>query len=413
MMNNKKYFEESSEYMKFKIERMNHTGEGIAKYNDIVFFIPKTIPGDVVEVKEKDIIHHKNYNQVLEYKIIKTSEKRLSIMCPYYQDCGGCQLMALSYKEQLEYKKNKVIDIFKKYTKLDINPQIIGTSQYNYRNKITLHVNDNQIGLTEEGSNRIVPIKKCIITSEKINEIIPILQKKIDIKNISKITIRQMKNKIMLQFEGKINHKKTIESLSDHVDSIYENNNLIYGQPYLEESLSKYIFDISPNSFFQINLKGAEIIYNLVKEYIGKYNQNVLDLYCGTGSIGIYISEICKNVTGIELNKSSVDDAKRNIEKNNVDNIKVIQGNVGTVLTQEKHYDTIIVDPPRNGLDKKTVATLLKINANQIIYVSCNPITLARDVNILKENYHLSNITLTDMFPNTYHVESIILLERK
>ena len=399
--------------MKLIIERMNHTGEGIAKYNDIVFFIPKTIPGDVVEVKEKDIINHKNYNQVLEYKIIEPSEKRIPIACPYYQNCGGCQLMSLSYQNQLEYKKNKVIDIFKKYTKLDINPQIIKTSQYNYRNKITLHVNNNQLGLTEESSNKIVPIKKCIITSEKINKIIPILQEKIDIKNIKKITIRQMNYKIMIQFEGKLDHKKAIKILSEYVDSIYENNNLIYGQAYLEESLSKYIFDISPNSFFQVNLKGAQIIYNLVKEYIGKYNQNILDLYCGTGSIGIYVSELCKNITGIEINKSSVEDAKRNIKKNNIKHIKVIQGNVGTILTQDKHYDTIIVDPPRNGLDKKTISTLLKINANQIIYVSCNPITLARDVNILKEKYQLSKITLVDMFPNTYHVESACLLERK
>ena len=225
--------------------------------------------------------------------------------------------------------------------------------------------------------------------------------------------IREYENNLMIHFIGNINKEQAIKVLSNYVKVIYINDTLIYGDNALEVKLGSYKYKVSPYSFFQVNYESATILYDKVVEYLGKNNNNVLDLYCGTASIGIYISKYCKKITGIEINESSVSDGQENIKLNNLDNIKIIKGDVGQVLNSKEKYDAIIVDPPRSGLDKKTKNTLLKIKSPTLIYVSCDPITLARDLNILKEIYEIKEITLVDMFPNTYHVESIVLLKTK
>ncbi len=397
--------------MILSIERMNHTGEGIAINNNIIYFIPKTVPGDKIEVQEKDIIHYKNYNKVINYNLIEKSNMRIPINCPYYKDCGGCQLLALKEEDQLKYKQNKVKDIFLKYANMDINPEIIKTDRYKYRNKITLHVQNGILGLYSEKTNKIIPIKKCLLIPDELNNLISIINK-INLSSVEKITLKQMQKEIMIQFIGNPNKKEIIKVLKEKVESLYINDTLISGKEYIQEELSNNKYVISPNSFFQINHEGTIALYNEVKNNIEKDNQEVLDLYCGTSSIGIYISEICKNITGIEINPSSVKDAKTNIKLNKINNINIIEGNVSNILKNNKKYSTIIVDPPRNGLDKKTKNKLLEIKSKKIIYISCNPITLARDISDLKKEYNLSKITLVDMFPNTYHVESICLLSK-
>ncbi len=398
--------------MILKIERMNHTGDGIAISDKKVYFIPKAIPNDIVEVNDKDIVNHKTYNEVLKYKIQTPSKIRTEVICPYYNNCGGCQLLGLSYENQLKYKKEKVIDILKKYADEIVTPKIIKTTQYGYRNKITLQVKKGKIGLYIEKTNTLIPIKKCQLIQNNLNEILPLLQE-LNLSKITKIILKTMKSKIMIQLVGSINKNEVIEKLSNKVTSIWINNDLIYGTPYLEEELFPYKFYISPSSFFQINHKGTIAIYEKVKEYLEKFNNQVLDLYCGTGTIGIYISKQCKEITGIEINKSSIEDAKKNIELNNIKNMHILEGDVGTHLDIKKTYDTIIVDPPRSGLSNKVKDSLAKIKPPKIIYISCNPLTLARDIKALKEYYNLEKITLVDMFPNTYHVECVCLLSRK
>ena len=398
--------------MKLKVERMNHTGEGIAIKDKLIYFIPKTIPGDIIEVEENNIINYKTYNKVINYNIIEKSNKREEELCPYYKECGGCQIMSLPYKEQLLYKQEKVKNIFKKYANTDINPIIIETTQYKYRNKITLQVKDGILGLYKENTHDIIPITKCLLIPDKLNTLINDL-KEINLQNINKIVLKNIKDKIMIQLIGNPNKEEIIKKLSTKASSLYINDTLIKGLPFLTEELSQYKYNISPNSFFQINKEGTITIYNIIKEYLGKNNNHVLDLYCGTGSIGIYISNNCKEITGIELNKSATEDAKKNVKLNNLTNIKIINGSVNQLLKDNQKYDAIIVDPPRSGLDKKTKEILLKIKSKKIIYISCNPITLARDINTLNKEYQLQKITLVDMFPNTYHVESVLLLNLK
>lgn len=396
--------------MEVTIIKLNHSGEGIGYIDGKIVFIPKTIPGDIVEIKI--IKEHKNYIEAIPTKYIEYSKDRIDIKCPYYKECGGCQLMSLPYPKQLEYKCNKVKNILNKYASLNLEPTITESNIYNYRNKITLQVNNGNIGLYTSNSHDLIQIDKCHLISNNMNNIIPII-KELELSNINQIIIRESTNQLMLKFIGKINISTLINKLSSKVDSIYLNEELIYGTPTITETLDKYKFLISPDSFFQVNKNQTINLYNQVKNYLGPNNNEVLDLYCGTGTIGIYASDYCKKITGIELNPSSVKDAIKNVRLNNLTNINILEGDVGTLLKAKNAYDAIIVDPPRSGLDKKTKSTLLKIKSPKLIYISCDPITLARDLNELKEIYDIKDISLFDMFPNTYHVETVVCLRKE
>lgn len=396
--------------MEVTIIKLNHSGEGIGYIDGKIVFIPKTIPGDIVEIKI--IKEHKNYIEAIPTKYIEYSKDRAEIKCPYYKECGGCQLMGIPYSKQLEYKYNKVKNILNKYASLNLEPSITESNIYNYRNKITLQVNNGNVGLYTSNSHDLIQIDKCHLISNNMNNIIPLI-KELDLSNINQIIIREATNQLMIKFIGKINISTLTNKLSSKVDSIYLNEELIYGTPTITETLGKYKFLISPDSFFQVNKNQTINLYNQVKNYLGPNNNEVLDLYCGTGTIGIYVSDYCKKITGIELNPSSVKDAIKNVRLNNLTNINILEGDVGTLLKAKNAYDAIIVDPPRSGLDKKTKATLLKIKSPKLIYISCDPITLARDLNELKEIYDIKEISLFDMFPNTYHVESVVLLMLK
>lgn len=398
--------------MEVTITKLNHSGEGIGTYNGKIAFIPKTIPGDIVEAKI--IKEHKNYIEAEVESYKELSKIRTTITCPYYQECGGCQLMGLPYQEQLIYKKEKVKNILNKYASLDVNPTIKESKEYGYRNKITIQVKNNKLGLYSLSSNNLIPIEKCLLADDNINNIITIIKdNNLNLSNITQIIIRTSNNQVMIQFIGKIEESILIKTLSNHVTSLYLNDKHLSGTKTITETLGNYQFLISPNSFFQVNHNQTINLYNQVKTYLGPNNNEILDLYCGTGTIGIYVSEYCKKVTGIELNPSSVKDAQNNIKLNNLTNIIVKQGDVGKLLQAKNTYDAIIVDPPRSGLDKNTKNTLLKIKSHKLIYISCDPITLARDINELKEIYELKEITIFDMFPNTYHVESVVLLTLK
>ena len=401
--------------MEVVIEKMNHQAMGIAKINGKVVFVPKVIIGDIVDI---DIVkEHKNYSIGRVNKIIKKSAKRVDVLCPYYDICGGCSISAYTYQDELEYKVNNVIDIFKR-NDIDIKPNIIKSdNRYGYRNKITLQVSNGIIGLYEEDSNKIVDVDKCLLVSDKLNEIIDIIKKNINVNKCSKIVIRDTYYGIMIIFYGSVNSEEVIKYLDNRVISIYTYDNkykCIYGEKYLYEMIGEYKYRISPDSFFQVNSRTVNKLYNKVVEYAveNEKKDNLVDLYCGTGTIGIYLSKYFNSIIGIELNKQAVEDAKENARINDVNNIEFYAGDVGKIINDQIKADVIVVDPPRSGLDKRTKDILLKIKANKIVYVSCNPLTLARDIKELESGYDLGDITLVDMFPNTHHVESVCFLKR-
>lgn len=399
--------------MEVVIEKMNHQAMGIAKINGKVVFIPKVIVGDIVDI---DIIkEYKNYSIGKVNKIIKKSAKRVDVLCPYYDICGGCSISAYTYHDELEYKVNNVIDIFKR-NGIDIKPNIIKSdNRYGYRNKITLQVSNGIIGLYEEDSNTIVDVDKCLLVSDKLNEIIDIIKRNINVNKCNKIVIRDTYYGIMIIFYGSVNSEEVIKYLGNKVVSIYTYDNkyrCIYGEKYLYEMIGEYKYRISPDSFFQVNSRTVNKLYNKVVEYAieSEKKDNLIDLYCGTGTIGIYLSKYFNSIIGIELNRQAVEDAKENAKINSVNNIEFYAGDVGKIINDQIKADVIVVDPPRSGLDKRTKDILLKIKANKIVYVSCNPLTLARDIKELDSGYKLGDITLVDMFPNTHHVESVCVL---
>lgn len=398
--------------MEYLITDLNHLGQGITRIDNKITFVPKTVSGDIINLEI--IKSHKNYNEAKLLKIVKPSPDRIEYKCPYYNKCGGCNIANLEYTNQLKYKKEKVINIFKKYNKIDINPTIIASDEIlHYRNKITLQYNE-KLGLYEEKTHNIIEIEECLLMPQKVNDIIKLLNKYNYNTSLQKIVIRIINNQVMINIIAKDIPKSLIEILKNLDVSVYHNSKYISGNKVLIETLNNYKFSILPDSFFQINKKQTINLYNQIVEYANPQKEDkVLDLYCGVGTIGIYLSKYCKEVLGIEINKSSIENANINKKLNNVENISFIEADVSKVLSMKYKADIIIVDPPRSGLDKNTIETLIKINPKKIVYVSCDPITLSRDINLLKNNYILKDIKLYDMFPETYHVESVCMLERR
>ena len=385
-----------------QIESLDHSFRGIAKINGKIVFVKNALPNEVVEIKiDKE---KKKYVEASVLKYIKTSDERIKPKCKYFSSCGGCDIMHLSYKNQLKYKQEKIENIINKYFKNNIKiNDIIYDNNLNYRNKVKFQVNKT-IGLYKNETYEVIPIDQCLIANDIINKSIPFLNK-LDLKNISSITCRTAMDKLMISIESRKDVK--IDNLLDIADSIYINNKHIYGDKKLIEQLGEYKYVISEKSFFQVNKNICIKLYDEIKKHVGT-NKNILDLYCGCGSIGIYVNKNNK-VLGIEINESAINDAEENKKINNLKNIDFICAD-SSIKTEFKP-DIVIVDPPRSGLNKKTIDNILKLKPNKIIYVSCNPMTLVRDLNKF-DSYNILELTPFDMFPNTKHVEIVTILEK-
>lgn len=376
---------------------------GITRIDNKVTFIGNTLPGEIVNIKltkqKKDI----NEGKVLSF--VEQSLDRVKPICPYYNICGGCNISHIDYLKSVIYKKEIVKDIIKKYSDLDIDPDIIYDNNiYNYRNKITLKINNGKLSLV--GENK-VNIDYCYLVNDNINKVIQLLNGT-HLGLVDEVIIKGT-NEIMVIINGTVDEKDVIDILRDDVTSIIVNDNKIYGKDYITIKVKDYIYAIYPNSFFQVNTGMISKLYDKVLEYAGD-GKLLLDLYCGAGTIGIYLSQNFSRIIGIEVNKDAVASANINKKINGINNIEFICNKSSDI---EIIGDVLIVDPPRNGLDKITINKIINSSIKKIVYVSCNPITLARDLKILKEKYELDQITLFDMFPNTNHVECVCLLKLK
>ena len=390
-----------------KIDKLAHNFKGIAKVNDKVVFVEDVLPTEIVDVRiVKD---KKHYSEGVSTNIIEKSSDRVDSICPYFKECGGCSTGYIKYDKALIYKKSIVKDIIKKYAGYDVDPEIISNYQeYKYRNKVTLRVLNGNLAYTKEGSNELININKCYLVNDNINNIISTLNN-IDLTGLSEVIIRGTDD-IMVILYGDINGSIVINELKDKVSSIVLNDKVIYGKEYITINVSKYKYSIYPRSFFQVNTDMISKLYDKVLEYVDT-SKTLTDLYCGAGTIGIYLAKNFDTVKGIEINKAAIDSANLNKKINNINNISFECKNANEISNISS--DVVVVDPPRSGLDKKTINTLLNSSSKKIVYVSCDPITLARDLNILKERYELKDITLFDMFPNTRHIETVCNLDRK
>lgn len=403
--------------MSYKIESLDSFGKGVAHIDGKVAFISNALENEEVDV---DITSHKSkYIEGVSRSISNVNDSRRDYPCPHYLECGGCNIMHMNYERQLKFKMEKAKNVLEKIAKISNEVEkIIPNQEFGYRNKVTLKVKDGKIGFFKNKSYTLVPISKCLLCTDSINRVIESLNK-CDLSSLEEVVIRSnYKDEILLLLNGKnIDSDYFLNALSDVDNIILLDNSLkkvIKGNDYFIDKIKDLYFKVSISSFFQINYEGVAKLYDTVLSSC-KLNSNleVLDLYCGTGTIGMFLARNVKSVFGIEINKDAVCDANYNKELNKISNINFLCSDVGLVKEKFKGIDLVIVDPPRSGLSKEALLNVLDIKASNIVYVSCDVSTLARDLNILKETYDVSKITLVDMFPNTYHVECVSVLTKK
>ena len=377
--------------MEVKIEKLDDFGRGICYIDNKVTFVPNTIPNDLVEIKITK--EFKNYNEGKLINILIPSKKRIEPKCPYFSKCGGCVLQNMNYKDTLEYKKQKVINIFKK-NKLEINPIVIeNANYYNYRNKISLKVIDKKIGYYEPKSHSIVEIDSCLVASNSISKTISLI-KKMGINN-GLVTIRCNKNdEILIIIESKDKLNIDVDSIKDNIKlvGIVINNKLFYGEDFLYENINGIFYKISYDSFFQVNPYIASKIFDIIKEN-NNSNETVLDIYSGVGTLSLTASTVAKKVIGIEIVENAVLNAIHNAKINKINNVDFLLNDATKAITKlNLFFDKVIVDPPRAGLTKTVIDTIKKIKPKEIIYVSCDTQTLVRDIKLLSDLYIINKL---------------------
>lgn len=433
-----------------------YDGEGIAKINDFTIFIQGAIKGEKVKILILKVTKSFAYGKILE--IINASNNRNNVDCKTFSKCGGCTLRHINYRETLNIKRDIVKNCLYKELHRDVEVKnTIGMEKpLYYRNKLQYPVGydkDNKpvMGIYSGRTHNIIETEQnCYIQNEKCSEIAKDIFEFTVKNNIkpyneqtNKGTLRHIvirigikTNEIMVTLvvnNDKFNNEEEfIEELTKkypEIKTIVKNynekntnvilgkkNKVIYGNGYIYDMLGSYKFKISPLSFYQVNPLQTEVLYNKAIEYANLTGEEtIFDLYCGIGTIGIFASAKAKKVYGIEVVPEAIEDAKENAKLNKIENAEFFVGEVEKILPElieERNIsaDVAFIDPPRKGCDNITIETLLKIMPQKIVYVSCNPATLARDIRLLEEKYELKQVQPVDMFAFTSHVETIAVL---
>ena len=400
-------------------------GRGVGETPDKIAFIEDAVYGEICEIEITE--EKKSFYNAKKIKTIKESPYKTQAPCPYFSECGACTIMDIKYEKQLEIKKNLIINTLAKFTSYKLEDiEILPSKELRYRNKIRLQVDsDGSLAYNKSYSNDLVLIKDCLLAREEISENLSQIEqitKDISEKfpgSIKEITIRTNGKEIMLNLDlrdnDSISYIKENYSNSDFFINITGRENInISGNAYLEYEIFDKIFKISGNDFYQVNNNQIENLYGEAKKLLGE-NKKVLDLYCGSATSSIAING--DNLVGVEINKNAIKDAKINAEKNALKDYKFIAKNAKYIdekFIKKEKIDSLIVDPPRAGLDKGLIKSIGNSGLKEIIYISCNPQTLARDISRFeREGYKLEKIKAIDMFPQTMHVETVVLMSRK
>lgn len=433
-------------------------GEGVGKIEGFTVFIDGAINGEVAKVKIVKV--NKNFAFAKLIDIVEPSQNRVEPICSIYKKCGGCQLQHLSYALQLEYKKQRVFDYIKRIGNINDKTIIHDTlgmeNPFRYRNKVQLPVRsvngDIRIGFYSIRSHDVVNLDTCYIQDEVADKVIrivrmwlttfnvPVYNEQTNTGIVRHIMVRKAfkTGQVMVvivtngdKFPHKQEFIREITSSIEGVSSIIQNVNsqitnvilgskciTVWGSNSITEYIGKYHFNISALSFFQINPLQTKVLYEKVLEYAELCaDEIVFDAYCGAGTISLFISEYCKKVYGVEIVPEAIADAKINAKENNVTNAEFIVGEAEKVIPEliQKGIkaDVVIVDPPRKGCDIKLLEAIAQMKPRKIVYVSCDPATLARDLNILDSlGYNTVEVQPVDMFPQTGHVENVVKLVR-
>ena len=392
--------------MKVEIVKLDDFGRGICFVNNKVTFVPNTIPGDIVNIKI--VKENKKYNEAILIDLVKSSSKRIVAPCSYFGICGGCSLQTLPYDLGISYKKDKVINYFKKMG-LILAPNVIPNDiPYNYRNKITLKAVNGVVGYYKLNSHSVVEVNNCILAEECINDAISIVCG-MGIINGEVIIRSNYKSEILIiiNSEDKIN----IPNINENIKGIIINDKVIYGDNYFYEELNDIKYKVSYKAFFQVNRSVASKMFKLVEDFVND-NDCVLDLYSGVGTLGLSASKNAKSVVGVEINKDAVDNANQNALINNLNNAKFIYSDASNIKNIDVSFNKLIVDPPRAGLSREVIDFIKFKLPDEIMYISCDYHTQARDLRLLN-NYEIVDSYVCDLFSYTYHVECICFLKKK
>ena len=437
---------------------LGSTGEGVGKVNGFTVFAHGGLPGETVKVKLESV--KKTYAMGRVVDILQTSADRCEPVCPIYEECGGCQLQHLNYEAQLKIKTQQVKDALTRIGHLkhvEVLPTLRATEPTFYRNKMQFPVATTEgqleIGCFAAATHRVVDVNNCFIQKEKNNKIIGVVREWMqkyhipaynedkgtgivrhvmgrvgvhtgdvmvvlvtatyDIPHVKELT-KMLRDNIpgLKSFIQNINkrHTNVIMGLKDRV---------IYGKSTIRDTLGTLKFNISAQSFFQVNSEQAEKLYNKAVEFAGLTGKEIVfDVYCGTGTISLFLAKHAKAVYGIEIVPPAITDARRNAEDNHCDNATFLLGDAAQklpeLLEQGIKPDVVLLDPPRAGCEERVLSSIVHVKPKRIVYVSCNPSTLARDLAYLSSHgYNVPIVQPVDMFPQTAHVECVALIERK
>jgi len=417
--------------LKCLISGTSHDGQGVGRLNSRVVFIPGALPGEEVDI---EIIAEKNrYARGRLNSIIKPSDKRINPPCSYYGFCGGCVYQHASYELQLELKVIVVEQTLERIGKMnaEVSPCIPSPKPWRYRNKAVWHAaNHGQgwlMGYYQPEDKQILGIDDCLLISEKMQLLSRSVKNALNNlpENVSplEITIRESSwNKhLMLIISGSnlSSHREWLEDAGSEAESICTvyNNKIfnIKGKTYMEEKLLDVRYDFSPLAFFQVNHGQAENLIRIVRDLLDlKGGEHILDAYCGVGTLALNLARDAKKVMGIESFPSAVEDAIHNARLNNLQNCRFLAGKSEDVMpTLSQRFDVCILDPPRSGCHPKVIKTIAIQKIPRVIYVSCEPSTLARDLAAFNQSgYRVLKVQPLDMFPQTRHVECVTLMSR-
>ena len=453
--------EKNKEYI-FDIISQGYEGEGIAKIdNKYPIFIEGALKGEKVKVRIVKVNKNFAYGKLIE--VLEASEERVNPPCAIYKRCGGCKLQHASYKAQLDFKWDRVKDCVSKIGKLD--PSIVkyplGMEEpWRYRNKVQLPIGlingEVKIGFFAPRSHDIIDMESCLIQDEIGDKVVKLTREWIEKFNVRPynvdgeydekgivrhIMIRRgfTTNEVMvvLVTNGEnLPHKEEfvdlmvknipgIKSIIQNINSKKTNvilgleSKTLWGEDTISDYIGDFRFNISPLSFFQVNPTQTEVLYGKALEYANLTgNEEVFDAYCGTGTITLFLSQKAKKVYGVEIIPQAIDNAWINAKENKVENVEFFVGEsevvIPDLINKGVKADVVVVDPPRKGCDKKLLDAITNIDAKKIVYVSCDPSTLGRDLKVLEENgYKTLEVQPVDMFPNTAHIENVALLIKK
>jgi len=433
------------------IESLTNEGQGVARVEGFAVFVVGALAGE--EVKAHVIKVQPTYAIAKTVEIIKPSPDRVRPACPVFSQCGGCMLWHLSYPAQLRQKQQFVLDALTRlggFSNVPLQPIVGMEDPSRYRNKGSFPFgvmgNAAVFGFFAERSHRLVPFSDCPIQDERIVDAarrvaawanacgVPVYDETTgegQLRHVVARTTAEGELMVTVVTKGQLKKKDDLLSFLEDVDSVWHNENpkltnvvfgekftLLAGRPALTETIGDKRFSVSPQSFLQINRVQTQVLYETAREFLAAKNTEiVVDAYCGVGTISLFIAEDCKRVIGVEQVAPAIEDAKTNAAANGVKNTEFICGNVEDVLprlfSRDGGVDAIVLDPPRKGCEEAALEAIAKSTAKRVVYVSCNPATLARDCKYLAEHgFTLSAVRPVDMFPQTCHVESVVLMSR-